>query len=36
MDMNAGYDVEVKDQCPNAKVLFGLYHVVAKWAGVLV
>lgn len=31
MDMNAGYDVEVKAQCPNAKVVFDLYHVVAKY-----
>ncbi len=31
MDMNAGYDLEVKAQCPNAKVVFDLYHVVAKY-----
>ncbi len=32
MDMNAGYDMEVKAQCPNAKVVFDLYHVVAKFS----
>jgi transposase len=31
MDMNAGYELEVKAQCPNAKVVFDLYHVVAKY-----
>jgi len=31
MDMNAGYENEVKAQCPNAKVVFDLYHVVAKF-----
>jgi len=31
MDMNAGYEHEVKAQCPNAKVVFDLYHVVAKY-----
>lgn len=31
MDMNAGYEKEVKAQCPNAKVVFDLYHVVAKY-----
>lgn len=31
MDMNAGYELEVKSQCPNAKVVYDLYHVVAKY-----
>jgi len=31
MDMNAGYEIEVKAQCENAKVVYDLYHVVAKY-----
>lgn len=31
MDMNAGYEKEVKAQCPDAKVVFDLYHVIAKY-----
>ena len=31
MDMNAGYEIEVKAQCKNAKVVYDLYHVVAKY-----
>ena len=31
MDMNAGYEHEVQAQCPQAKVVFDLYHVVAKF-----
>lgn len=31
MNMNAGYENEVKAQCPQAKVVFDLYHVVAKY-----
>lgn len=31
MDMNAGYEYEVKAQCPNAKVVFDLFHVVANY-----
>lgn len=31
MDMNAGYENEVKVHCPQAKIVFDLYHVVAKY-----
>ena len=31
MDMNAGYAEEVKAQCPNAKIVYDLFHVVAKY-----
>jgi transposase len=31
MDMNAGYELEVQAQCPQAKIVFDLYHVVAKF-----
>ena len=31
MDMNAAYDLEVKAQCPNAEVVYDLFHVVAKY-----
>lgn len=32
MDMNAGYEIEVKHHCPQAAVVFDLFHVVAKYA----
>ena len=31
MDMNASFDLEVKDQCPNAEVVYDRFHVVAKY-----
>nr|CRH06493.1 Transposase for insertion sequence element [Candidatus Magnetococcus massalia] len=31
MDMNSAFDEEVKAQCPNAEVVFDLFHVVAKY-----
>jgi len=31
MDMNAGYELEVKAHCPNAHIVFDLFHVVAKY-----
>lgn len=31
MDMNAGYEVEVKQHCPQAAIVFDLFHVVAKY-----
>ena len=31
MDMNAGYEVEVKHHCPQAAIVFDLFHVVAKY-----
>lgn len=31
MDMNAAYDREVRAQCPNARVVYDLFHVVAKY-----
>lgn len=30
MDMNASYELEVRRHCPNAVVVFDLFHVVAK------
>lgn len=31
MDMNAAYEEEVKAQCPQAEVVYDLFHVVAKY-----
>lgn len=31
MDMNASFDLEVKDQCRNAEVVYDRFHVVAKY-----
>ncbi len=31
MDMNAGYIEEVRARCPNADVVFDLFHVLAKY-----
>jgi transposase len=31
MDMNSAFDLEVKDQCPNAEVVYDRFHVVAKY-----
>lgn len=31
MDMNAGYELEVKAHCANAVIVFDLFHVVAKY-----
>ena len=31
MDMNAAYALEVKAQCPNAEIVYDLFHVVAKY-----
>lgn len=31
MDMNAAYDQEVRARCPNAEVVYDLFHVVAKF-----
>ena len=30
MDMNTAFDAEVKHWCPKAKVVYDLFHVVAK------
>jgi transposase len=31
MDMNASYELEVRRHCPNAAVVFDLFHVIAKY-----
>jgi transposase len=31
MDMNTAFDLEVKHHCPNAAVVYDLFHVVAKF-----
>lgn len=31
MDMNSAYDLEVRQHCPNAEVVYDLFHVVAKY-----
>lgn len=31
MDMNAGYAEEVRAQCPDAKIVYDLFHVAAKY-----
>lgn len=30
MDMNMALDLEVREQCPQAEVVYDLFHVVAK------
>ena len=31
MDMNSAFDLEVRAQCPRARVVYDLFHVVAKY-----
>lgn len=31
MDMNTAYDLEVREHCPNARVVYDLFHVIAKY-----
>ena len=31
MDMNGAYEAEVRAQCPDAEIVFDLFHVVAKF-----
>ena len=31
MDMNTAYDLEVRQHCPSAEVVYDLFHVVAKY-----
>ena len=31
MDMNAAYEQEVRAQCPNAEIVYDLFHVLAKY-----
>lgn len=31
MDMNTSFDLEVKEQCKNAEVVYDLFHVIAKF-----
>lgn len=31
MDMNTAYDLEVRRHCPNARVVYDLFHVIAKY-----
>jgi transposase len=31
MDMNAAYEAEVKDQCPQAEIVYDQFHVLAKY-----
>ncbi|WEF31634.1 ISL3 family transposase [Pseudoduganella chitinolytica] len=31
MDMNTAMDLEVREQCPNAEVVYDLFHVVARF-----
>jgi len=32
MDMNTAFDLEVRHHCPNARVIYDLFHVIAKYA----
>jgi len=32
MDMNTAFDLEVRQHCPNARVIYDLFHVVANMA----
>ena len=31
MDMNSAFDLEVKEHCPQAEVVYDLFHVVAGY-----
>ncbi len=31
MDMNTAYDLGVRMRCPQAEIVYGLFHVVAKY-----
>ena len=31
MDMNTAFDLEVRQHCPNARVIYDLFHVIAKY-----
>jgi transposase len=31
MDMNTAFDLEVQSHCPNARIVYDLFHVVAKF-----
>ncbi len=31
MDMNTAFDLEVKQHCPQARVVYDLFHVIAKF-----
>lgn len=31
MDMNTAYDLEVRQHCPQARIIYDLFHVVAKY-----
>ncbi|WP_143281276.1 transposase, partial [Burkholderia mallei] len=31
IDMTTAYELEIKEQCPQAEIVFDLYHVVAKY-----
>ena len=31
MDMNTAFDLEVQQHCPNARIVYDLFHVVAKY-----
>lgn len=31
MDMNTAFDLEVREHCPRAQVVYDLFHVVAKF-----
>lgn len=31
MDMNTAFDLEVRHHCPNARVVYDLFHVIAKY-----
>ena len=31
MDMNSAFDREARQHCPNARVVYDLFHVIAKY-----
>lgn len=31
MDMKTTFDLEVQEHCPNARIVYDLFHVVAKF-----
>ncbi|KGC54840.1 transposase family protein [Burkholderia pseudomallei] len=31
IDITTAYELEIKEQCPQAEIVFDLYHVVAKY-----
>jgi transposase len=36
MDMNTAFDLEVRQHCPKARMVYDLFHAVVKYGGVMI